>query len=271
MPPSNRLRGRPRGTTAQGGQTTIQSLDRALDVLDTLASSGGLALSELATQLDQSPSTLYRVLVTLEARDVVEIDPTAQTWHIGAAAFRLGSAFLRRMNVVERSRPVMRALMEETGETANLGVEKSGMVVFVSQVETPETIRAFFPPGTLSEMHASGIGKALLSRYSDHRLASYLRNHPLERFTDNTITDEAALREELGRIRDAGYSHDDEERTAGMRCIAAPVIDIHGEAVAGISVSGPTHRMSEGKIDEVSAKVCEAAHALSRSLGAPAD
>ena len=160
MTASNRLRGRPRESGEKAAQNTIQSLDRALEILDLVAESSGLSLSEIATALDQSPSTVYRVLTTLEARQVVEVDPVAQVWHIGAAAFRLGSSFLRRSSVVERSRPFMRDLMRSTGETANLGIEKSHRVLFVSQVESGETIRAFFPPGTQAAMHSSGIGKA---------------------------------------------------------------------------------------------------------------
>ena len=103
-----RKKGRPRAFYAKPEQSTIQSLDRAIDVLDLLAAHAGLTLTEIATGLDQSPATMHRVLATLEARGVVEMDPVNQSWHIGAAAYRIGSAFLRRGSVVERSRPAMR-------------------------------------------------------------------------------------------------------------------------------------------------------------------
>ena len=158
-----RRKGRPKNFYGKPSQSTIQALDRALDVLEVLAANTGLTLSEIASELDQSPATMHRVLSTLEARDVVEMDAQTQSWHIGAMAFQLGSAFLRRSGVIERSRPVMRGLMEATGETSNLGIERQGNVMFINQVETHETIRAFFPPGTISPMHASGIGKALFA------------------------------------------------------------------------------------------------------------
>lgn len=270
MQPEKRRRGRPKSFDNKAGQTTIQSLDRALDVLDALAGAEGLTLTDLAGRLGQSPATMYRVLSTLEARSFVEVDPVAQTWHIGAMAFRLGSAFLRRSGLAERSRPVMRALMQATGETANLGIERDGKVMFIGQVETHETIRAFFAPGTLSPMHASGIGKALLSRYSDDRLADFLRARPLERFTPMTIVSASALRAELAQIRDRGWAVDDEEKAAGMRCVAAPITDIYGEAVAGISVSGPTQRMDRSRLDRIGALVSAAAAEVSQGLGSPA-
>ena len=269
MAQNPRRKGRPRGFYEKPAQTTIQSLDRALDVLDLLAAHTGLTLTEIATGLDQSPATMHRVLATLEARDVVEMDLQTQCWHIGAAAYRLGSAFLHRSGVVERSRPAMRKLMEQTGETSNLGIELHGSVMFISQIETHETIRAFFPPGTISPMHASGIGKALLSQYSEDRIERLLGSWSLDGFTGKTITTADALRQDLLRARDRGWAYDDEEKTTGMRCVAAPILDIYGEAIAGISVSGPTSRMSEDRIDHIGELVRAAAQEVSRGLGAP--
>ena len=105
---------------------------------------------------------MYRILITLQGQGLVEFDPEDQVWHIGPQAFVIGSRFLRRTSLVERATHHAK-LMETTGETANLGIEKEGKVLFLNQVETHESIRAFFPPGTLSDMHSSGIGKALLA------------------------------------------------------------------------------------------------------------
>ncbi|MFP4274189.1 MAG: HTH-type transcriptional regulator BhcR [Paracoccaceae bacterium] len=264
-----RPRGRPKGWDTRPDQTTIRSLDRALEVLDLLANEDGLTLSEIAARLDASPATVYRVLQTCQAHEVTETDPQTQQWHLGPGAFRLGAAFLRRTSLVERARPVMRMLMEATGETANLGIEKGGEVLFLSQVETQESIRAFFPPGTLSPMHASGIGKALLARLLAERRERLLAQ-PLTRFTERTITDPEALRADLARSVARGWALDDQEKAEGMRCIAAPVFDLHGEVVAGLSVSGPLHRMHDDRLEPIGRAVARAAVTLSQALGAPA-
>ncbi len=269
MNKKNRARGRPRGHAAAESSPNIQSLDRALNILEVVANSGGMTLTEIASEMDQSVSTVFRVLATLENHQIVEVDQATQTWHIGPATFRLGSTFLRREGLLDRSRPVMRHLMEATGETANLGIERAGQVLFVSQVETLETIRAFFPPGTQSPMHSSGIGKALLSQFSDFQVTRYLRRNTLERFTDQTITNADALRAELRSIQMQGYSFDNEERTQGMRCVAAPVTDQYGEAIAGISISGPVNRMPTGAINSIAVKVVAAAATLSQQMGRP--
>ncbi|MGV6873381.1 HTH-type transcriptional regulator BhcR [Pseudochelatococcus sp. B33] len=263
-----RRRGRPKGMLSAQPASTIQALDRALDVLEALAAHGGVTLTELAVHLGQSAATMHRVLATLEQRQYVESDPERQEWFIGPEAFRLGSAFLRRTNIVERSRSVMRELMVRTGETSNLGIERDGDVLFVSQVETHETIRAFFPPGTRAPLHASGIGKALLSAFEDERLEAFIRTARFDRFTDKTITTAERLREDIRTTRQRGYSLDDEERTVGMRCVAASILNSHGEAVAGISISGPTIRMPDTRIREIGRWVTDAASAVSNRLGA---
>ena len=263
-----RSRGRPKGFNSPQSSSKGQAFDRVLDVLQAIAAHEGITLTELSSYLGQSVTTVHRVLSTLENREYVEIDPERQTWFIGPETFRIGSSFMRRSNVVERSRPVMRDLMIQTGETSNLGIERDGHVLFVSQVETHESIRAFFPPGTRSPLHASGIGKALLGAGDDQRLETFLKTARFDRFTGNTVASPEELRAEIALTRDRGYSFDDEERTIGMRCVAASILNVHGEAVAGISVSGPTQRMPDAQIGRLGQLVRAAAAEVSKRIGA---
>lgn len=256
-----RKRGRPKGSGED--RAGVRTLDRALDILDLLAGASGLTLSEVAERMGLAPSTVHRLLSTMAARGVIETDPVSQTWHVGPTAFRHGSAFMRRSGLIDRSWPVLRRLMAATGETANLGIVNGDAVLFIGQVETHETIRAFFPPGTRSALHSSGIGKALLAHAPEGTLRDFLRDRELTRFTPRTITDPQALVEDLALVRARGYSLDDEERALGMRCIAAPVFDLFGEAVAGISVSGPLHRMTDDRLAAVGQEVAQAARELS--------
>ncbi|MEM9341591.1 MAG: HTH-type transcriptional regulator BhcR [Pseudomonadota bacterium] len=263
-----RSRGRPKAWDDKTEQNVIRSLDRAMEVLEHLSTLQGASLSELAGNLDQSPATVYRVLVTLERRGIVEFDPEAQLWYVGAQAFVIGARYLRRTSLVDRATPVLRQLMVETEETANLAVPRGGTVVFVSQVECHHSIRAFFPPGSASPMHASGIGKALLAEMQAADLERLLSEARLERFTKFTITDPDLLLADLERVRARGFSIDDQEKNVGMRCIAAPVLNWAGEAVAGISISGPIARIEDGEIPGLASVVMQAARELSAALGA---
>lgn len=264
---AKRSLGRPRDWDDKTAQNTIKSLDRAMVVFEFLSMSQGKTLSNLASDLGESPATVYRILVTLEGRRLVEFDQTDQVWYIGPRAFIIGSRFLQRTTLVERARPILRQLMQNTGETANLGIEQNGKVLFVSQVETNACIRAFFAPGTLSCMHASGIGKALLAQMDASRIDKYLSTAPLERFTEFTLTDRRSLISDLADTRTRGFAIDGEERNLGMRCIAAPIFDVHGEAVAGISVSGPTSRIGAELVAKASSEVVAAAKQLSEAIG----
>ncbi|MFC2969530.1 HTH-type transcriptional regulator BhcR [Acidimangrovimonas pyrenivorans] len=266
-PPAPRPRGRPRAFHDKTEQNTVQSLDRAMRLLRLLSDSAGLTLSELAQQAGQSPATVYRVLVTLQGHGMVEIEEPGQLWHVGPGSFRIGSAFLRRTKVAERARGRMQALMRATGETANLGIESRDEVLFLAQVETHEAIRAFFPPGTLSPMHVSGIGKALLAWLPEDRVREIAAHRGLERFTPRSLTSLAALMDDLATTRARGYAVDDQEKAEGMRCIAAPIFNAYREPVAGLSVSGPTFRMGLEDADRIGAQVVEAAAAVTEAIG----
>ncbi len=265
-----RSRGRPRAFNATPEQTTIQALDRAVTILKVLADGEGMSLTELAEASGQAPATVYRVLSTFEGHGMVEVQPATQLWFVGQEAFRIGSAFLGRTSLVEQARGVMRELMAATGETANLAIADGGQVVFISQVETHEPIRAFFRPGTRGPIHASGIGKALLAYHEPEAVARIVREQGLAAFTERTITDPGRLVEELAAIRARGWAVDDEERTEGMRCIAAPIFNEFREATAGVSVSGPVGRMARAGGEEIGRRVREAADRITRAIGGTA-
>lgn len=267
QPPIKRKRGRPKSFNDQTDNTIVRSLDRGMLILGVLAERDGISLSELSERADQSSATVYRVLITLQAREMVEFEQHTQLWYIGAGAFRVGSVFLSRTNILQRSRPVMQNLMRLIGETANLGIERNDWVLFVSQVESSQTIRAFFPPGTRNPMHASGIGKTLLANFPKDRVQKIITEQGLERFTDKTITDPDQLIRELEKIKRRGFAVDDEERTEGMRCIAAPIFDTYGDPIAGLSISGPTFRIPQDATNKIGEIVSESAQAVTKDLG----
>lgn len=266
-------RGRPKGsgrwtgTGASPGTGSVQALDRALGLCAVIAEADGLTLSQIAERTELPASTAHRLLTTLAAHGFVETNEADRTWAIGVEAFRVGQAFPRRMKPIAAARPVMRDLMEETGETANLGIFEGGDAVFVAQVESREPIRAFFRAGERRAAHASGIGKALLATRSSEEIGRWLAGRVLERHTPRTITSPDALRAELETIRVRGYAVDDEERSLGMRCIAAAVYDENGEAVAAVSISGPAQRLDPDELQRLGPIVRAAADRLTHAIG----
>ena len=257
--------GATRKSAAQGGQ--VQSLDRALSILERLAEADGMTLTDLAQSVGLAPSTTHRLLTTLQQRRFADFDTDYGVWVIGVAAFNVGNAFLRNRRIVTLGRPVMRRLMEDVGETVNLAVEDKDELVYVTQFESHAPMRAFFRPGRRAPMHASAVGKAMLAEMDDEMLKDILHSKGMPRFTDKTIVDPAALRAELLKTRERGWGVDDEEHTVGMRCVAATIHNEHGEVIAGVSLSGPSVRVTETRLAELGAKVVQAANEISEQIG----
>ena len=261
--PPKLTRGRPRAFNADPEAGTVQSLDRALAILKVLASGEGMSLTELAEASGQAPATVWRALQTFAGHGMVVQDAATQLWAVGPEAFRIGAAFLTRTSLVEAARPVMRDLMAEADETANLAIADGAEVVFLSQVETQQPIRAFFRLGARGPIHASGIGKALLA-FAPQRI---VRLGALAAYTARTVTDPGRLAAEMAETRARGWAIDDEERTEGMRCIAAPIFNEFREATAGVSISGPTVRVTHARAEELGRQVREAADRITRAIG----
>jgi len=267
QPIPKKRRGRPRNPVSDTGGGTVHALERGLFVLQSLAREGYMSLTDLSLKVGVPTSTVHRILTTLEKLGFAEINEDTNEWSVGIESFRVGNAYLERTNLIENSRKAMRDLMEATGETANLAIADSGDVVFISQVESHNPIRAFFRPGTRSHMHASGIGKALLASMLRRDVEKILHNKGCPEFTEKTITSPTELFEDLGTTRERGWAFDDEERYDGMRCIASSIFNSYGEAVAGISVSGPTVRFPDHMLQIIGPQVREAAQQVTSLIG----
>lgn len=265
--PIRRSRGRPRNSGASE-PGTVQALERGLLLLMRLSESGRSSLTEVSEALDIPSATAYRMLTTLQKHGFVEFDEASQGWSVGVEAFRTGASFLRRTTLIDVAQPVLRALVDTTGETANLAVPHGGEVVFVGQRETPNPIRAFFHPGTRTPMHASGTGKAILAEMARDDVERLISRQGLVGFTENTLTNPATLFADLEATRTRGYSFDREERFIGMSCVGAVIRDATGTVVAGVSVSGPQGRFSERAVEGFGKAVSDAAARVSEGLGA---
>lgn len=269
---AKRGRGRPRlQPTELQESTTVQALERGLMLLQLLSKCHGASLTDLSLQVGVPAPTAYRLLCTLQKREFVAFNDTTQLWSIGIEAFTVGSGFYNRANLVDASRDVMRKLRNDTGETANLAIlTEGGYVTFLTQVESAHPIRAFHSPGTRGQVHCSGIGKALLAEFSREEAEATLRKTGLEQFTPKTLTQPSALFDDLQIIHQRGWSVDDEERYLGMRCIAAAIHDTQGEAIAGVSISGPTVRFADEALAVLGPRVRQAALDITRLMGGKA-
>lgn len=246
----------------------VRSLTRALTLLRHLAGSGdGMSLTELSEAAGLPPSTTHRLLTTLEAERFVRPDPQGGIWRIGVAAFYVGAAFARSRDKLSLARPYLRRLMEMSGETANLFVESDGEAVCIGQIESRHAMRAITGVGGRVMLHSSAAGKALLAHMEPARRQRVITAMPLSRVTASTITESGRLEGALEGIRSLGYATDDEEHALGLRCVAAPLCNEFGHAVAAISVSGPSARIPSTRLATLGRLVAQAAAEATRDYG----
>lgn len=254
------------GEAKSSGQ--VRSLTRALSIMRHLAASGdGLTLTELSEAAGLPPSTTHRLLTTLESERFVRPDPQVGLWRIGVAAFFVGSAFARSRDTLTLVRPYLRRLMEMSGETTNLFLESDGEAVCIGQIESRHAMRAITGVGGRVRLHSSGAGKALLSHMEPSRRNLLLSSMSLTRVTPSTLTDRSELENALQTVRTTGYAIDDEEHALGLRCVAAPLFDEFGHAIAAISVSGPGARIPLDRLDTIGKLVAQASQEATRDLG----
>jgi IclR family acetate operon transcriptional repressor len=253
---------------AEGKGDTVQSLTRALRLLNVLAESDhGLNLSEAAHNAGLALSTAHRLLSTLQHESFARFDAERSTWTVGVQSFIVGNAFLRSRDLTSIARPVMRQLMERSGETVNLAVEDRGEAIYIAQIECRKTMRAIAKPGGRAPLHASGVGKALLASMPDDEVDRIIALNGLPASTEKTISDPRQLRAELRLIRRRGFAVDDEENAVGLRCIAATVLDENGWGAAALSLSGPTARIGDALIEPLGEAARIAAKQITAAIG----
>lgn len=253
-------------TRAQDGR--VQSVDRALMLLEALGEhEEGYRLTDLARSTGLSPSTVHRLLTTLEQRRFVQFDPSDNLWHVGRQAFRIGSTFLRERNFAAPALPFLRRLRDTTRETANLGIVDDGDIVVIKQMESREVRRTIARVGGRAPILATGMGKAILSTYAAQDLTTVIGRQGLRKLTRNTLVERPALEAQFGEIRNRGYAVDDEEFALGVRCVASAVYDDRAEPLYAISISGSTQRLTHDRIPAIGRLVAETARELTRSFG----
>lgn len=254
----------------QGRSTTrgslVQSVDRAVSVLELLALQGEAGVTEMAAELGVHKSTAFRLVSALELRGLVEQTGDRGKYRLGFGIIRLAGATVGQLDLTQQGRPVCEALAAELGETVNLAVADAGVVINVDQVWGSASVMSHNWIGRRTPLHATSSGKVLLA-YMDTQSRDEALAAPLEAFTEQTYTEHAPLRDELKQIFDSGIGYSLEEFEMGLNAVAAAIHSYEGSIVAALSVAGPSYRLTEDRIEEVGQSVLASAGAISARLG----
>jgi DNA-binding IclR family transcriptional regulator len=248
---------------------SIQSVDRALQVLEILARQGQGGVSDIADTLGVHKSTVSRLVSVLEARGFVEQLADRGKYRLGFTLVRLAGATMATRDLGKESREISEALAAEAGETVNLAILEGDRAINITEASGPLGIALRTWVGQSSPAHATSSGKVLLAAVPEDRLGQVLGG-TLERFTSNTIVDLGSLTEQLRLIARRGWAAAVEELEDGLNAIAAPVRDHTGDVIAALSISGPSFRLTDDAIEKLSPRVRSAALEVSRRLGYPA-
>jgi len=247
----------------------VQSIERALDLLECLArSSGWVGISELSYATGQPVGTIHRLLKTLTAREYVVRDSRTRRYALGPTFRRLAGTGLQTPDWTAIATPFLQELVEISGETANLAVLERNRAVYEAQAQPTRMVRMFTVLGNRMPLHCTGCGKVLLAYQPDSVVASIVAEEGLPRYTERTITDPGQLQQELEMIRHQGYAIDNGEQEEGVRCIAVPVYGSKGKVVAALSISGPSSRVDSRHIPTLLPHIKRISAAISSALAA---
>jgi DNA-binding IclR family transcriptional regulator len=245
----------------------VQSVDRAITVLEILARRGEAGVTEVASEIDVHKSTAFRLLGALEGHGLVEQAEDRGKYRLGFGLIPLAGAVSDRLDVTRQGRAVCARLASEMGETINLAVLQEHWAVNVDQARGPSTVATHNWIGRLTPLHCTSSGKILLAHVPAERRAELLAASGMEQLTPRTLTLTGTLETELARVRTAGYAVALEEYEMGLNAVAAPVHDRSGAVIAALSVSGPAYRLDEDRLTALTAPLRRGADEISRRMG----
>ncbi|ABG03737.1 transcriptional regulator, IclR family [Rubrobacter xylanophilus DSM 9941] len=245
---------------------SVQSVDRAITVLEFLARNGWSGVTEVANELGIHKSTAYRLLTTLRDRGLVEQDAATEKYRLGFGLVLLAQSVTAGLDILRCARPVCERLSERTGETVTVAVLEDDDAVVIHQQISDASALSVDWTGRATPLHATAAGKIFLLHMPEEQRRRLL-SEPLPRYTQNTIVEPGRLLEHIQEIRETGYAYTIEELEDGLNAVGAPIYASGGAVAGAVTVSGPAFRMPPESVPKVGRLVKEAAAEISRCLG----
>jgi DNA-binding IclR family transcriptional regulator len=244
----------------------VQSVDRALTILEILAAKGEAGVTEVAAELGVHKSTAFRLVAALESKDLVEQLADRGKYRLGFGIVRLAGAATAQLDLAQEGRRTCEELAADLGETVNIAILDGERAVNISQARGPAALSSHNWVGRATPLHATSSGKVLLA-FAPDAVRKLALSRDLQQFTAVTITDPDVLQRELDVTAEQGWASTVEEYEVGLSALAAPVRDGDGDVVAAVSVSGPAFRMPSETFPDIARRVVAGADDLSRRLG----
>jgi len=256
------------GAKAKKPGLTIQSVDRAFDILEALArSSGPMSLADLSLAVRLNPSTCHHLVGTIGRRGYITQNEETKRYSLGSKIFQLSEARTGQINLIDVAMPFLTRLNQKTGEATHLVVIEGAELVTIAKLGSQHAVKVDSTARRSDAAHATATGKAILAWLPESQIDEILKARGMERFTAETITSRRALIEELRLVRRHGYSEDREEFEPGVHCIGAAIRSHKGAVIGSVSISMPTMRVSEETLVKARKEVVWAAQEITKQLG----
>ena len=250
---------------AQG--VLVQSVARALEILELFQNKREMGISELGEAMGLSKSTIYGLVNTMVTFGYLEQNSETKKYRLGMKLFELGTTVEARMDLRREARPFCGAIAKRYGQTVHLATHWEGEVVYIDKFDQPDFLISYSQVGKRAPMSCTGVGKALLAYLPQSYLEQYVFPKPLPQKTSHSLSTKEALLENLETVRRLGYAVDDEEIELGLRCVAAPIFNHQGQPVAAVSLSGMVNKMTPEVLASLAADLVSCAAAISAQLG----
>jgi len=246
----------------------VQTLERALDILEVLArSEESLGVTEIGNRIGLHKSTVHRILQTLCYRGYVEKEKDRERYRLGIKIVELGIRFFNDLEIRKVTANFLGDLAKSFDEVVHLVLPNDGEVVYIDRRESSQLVSLHSKVGRRAPMHCTAVGKAILSTLPEEEVRHILRTKGMPGFTHTTITDPDILLKQLQEIKKLGYAIEAEENEVGILCLGTPVYDYSGRAIGAISVSGPINRMKEKGTQRIGEEIKRAGQEISAKMG----
>lgn len=254
----------------EASEYLIQSVVHAFDVLNIFIMSNEkeLGVTTLSSRLKLPKNNIFRLLSTLSYQGYIQQNPATGNYRLGLRCFELGQSCLRRMGLVSQAHEILDALAAKTMETVYLSVCDHEEVIYVDMIETSRPVRIIPMLGRRAPIFSTSAGKVQIAYKSPEEILKILKEVGLKGLTKNSIISEVEMLRHLELVRNQGYAIDNEEFEEDVKCVAAPIRDYTENVVAGVCISGPTHRLANERVEkELVPLIKKAALEISRRIG----
>jgi DNA-binding IclR family transcriptional regulator len=255
--------------TSRTARKSVQSLDRALDLLEAFPKLGPeLGLTSIAESLGLNKATAYRLLSTLERRGFLERSPNDRSYRLGVRLFELGAYYQNQINVRHMALPFLASLVDDVHESAFLCIRDGDDALCIERMEAEQEVKIFaLRVGGRLPLHTGAAPRVLLAGLDYQEVEDYVKRSGLPGFTPKTITTHENLLKDIQTTLKQGYTLSIEDITPGIAAVGAPIWDYSGKIIASISVSGLSSRLDKARLKLLAEAVKQTAQRISRHMG----